>query len=138
MVGLLPPHVETALEPTPGKGNLVRALTARGIVVTAPEDFRVLEDGEWDAVVMNPPFSPPLIGYEILFRCMEMTDIVVALMPWLVIINSEKRTKAIFEWGLKSVTHLPRNTFPGCRAQCCILEMVRGYSGDVRFGRIVR
>jgi hypothetical protein len=76
---------------------------------------------------MNPPFTPMSLGYKILFQCMEWTNNIIALMPWLTIINSQKRTEKINNYGLKSVTHLPRKTFPGSRVQCCILEMEKYY-----------
>jgi len=130
MVSLIPSMVRTILEPTPGEGNLVRALNEYN--VTAPVDFWTTE-GKYDAVVMNPPFSPMAVGYQVLYRCMEMTDIIIAVMPWLTLINSEKRTKAIKEWGLKSVTHLPRKAFPGARVQCCIIFMIKGYKESIEF-----
>lgn len=130
MVSLVPAAVKTVLEPTPGKGNLVGALTRYQI--TAPDDFWLVS-GWWDCVVMNPPFTPMEQGYKILYRCMEMTDIIIALMPWLVLINSEKRTRDIKNFGLKSVTHLPRSAFPGARVQTCVLKMWRGYEGDREF-----
>ena len=129
MVGFLPPHVETVLEPTPGQGNLVRAL--RGYRVTAPTEFWAVE-GYFDAVVMNPPFSPMTEGYRILYAVMEMAEIVIALMPWLTLINAESRTSKIRSFGLKSVTHLPRSAFPGSRVQTCVLEMQKGYTGESR------
>ena len=130
MVGLLPAGVVSVLEPTPGVGNLVRAL--HGYQVTAPSDFfRV--SGSFDAVVMNPPFTPMELGYRILYATMQMTDIIIALMPWLTIINSQKRTDDIKAFGLKSVTHLPRSAFPGSRVQTCVLEMRRGYCADAIF-----
>lgn len=129
MVGLLPDSVRTVLEPTPGEGNLVKALN--GYQVTAPQEFWNTQ-GCYDAVVMNPPFTPMEQGYKILFATMEMSDIVIALMPWLTLINSEKRTKQIKEFGLKSVNHLPRSAFPGSRVQTCVLEMHRGYVGETR------
>jgi hypothetical protein len=132
MVDLLPDGIQTVLEPTPGDGNLVRMMGR--YEVTAPEDFWIL-NGRWDAIVMNPPFSPMVLGYEILFRCMEMSDVIVALMPWLVMINSERRTKQIWDWGLKSVTHLPRRAFAGARVQCCVLFMTKGYVGSVELKR---
>ena len=85
---------------------------------------------KFDVAVMNPPFSPMQVGYDILYKVMGMADLIVALMPWLTLINSEKRTKIIYRFGLKSVTHLPRNIFPGSRVQTCILNMERGYQGD--------
>ena len=128
MVGLLPDGVSTVLEPTPGEGNLVRALALKGYNVTAPAEFWNVF-GRWDAVTMNPPFSPMEEGYRILEAVMNMTDTIIALMPWLTIINSEKRTEDIDRYGLKSVTHLPRSAFKGSRVQTCILEMRRGYRG---------
>ncbi len=125
MVGMVPPDTRTVLEPTPGEGNLVRSLS--GFNITAPDDFWIV-NGQWDCVVMNPPFSPMKVGYKILDRCMGMSNHIIALMPWLAIINSEKRTTAIEDFGLRSVTHLPRSVFKGARVQCCVLEMERGFS----------
>ena len=131
MAGLIPPSCRTVLEPTPGAGNLVAVLGDRDI--TAPDGnfwHEIAPRNLWfDCVVMNPPFSPPLLGYQILLRCMAMTDQIIALMPWLTIINSVHRTKLIRDYGLVSVTHLPRSTFPGTRVQCCILQMRRGFLG---------
>jgi hypothetical protein len=126
MASLLPAGVSTVLEPTPGLGNLVRALS--GYQVTAPCEFWEVS-GRFDAVVMNPPFTPMAEGYRILYAVMQMSDIIIALMPWLTIINSEKRTADIKNYGLRSVTHLPRSAFPGARVQTCILEMQKGYDG---------
>ena len=123
MVNFLPDNCGSILEPTPGKGNLVKALQSKGEVI-APINFSSLpEDSFFDWIVMNPPFSPMKVGYEILDKCMKMSNNIVALMPWLTIINSEKRTKKIMDFGLFSITHLPRKTFPGSRVQTCILHM---------------
>lgn len=127
MAGLLPSTVNTVLEPTPGQGNLVRSLA--NFKVTAPEDFWKVS-GRFDAVVMNPPFSPMMLGYKILYQTMEMSDIIIALMPWLVIINSDKRTNDILKFGLKSITHLPRSTFKNARVQTCILELNKNIVTD--------
>ena len=54
-------------------------------------------------------------------------------MPYLTIINGEKRTQDIMNWGLKSITHLPRSIFKGSRVQTCILEMKKGFIGDTIF-----
>ena len=132
MVSLLPSWTRTVLEPTPGLGNLVAALKDRGFTVTAPDNFFDI-DGSFDAVVMNPPFTPMKQGYEILYRAMDMTDHIIALMPWLSIINSERRSRDIMKWGLRSITHLPRNTFKGARVQTCILDMQRGYRAETTF-----
>ena len=127
MRSLIPPGCRTVLEPTPGEGNLVSVLG--GLEVTAPVDFWGLPDGHWDCTVMNPPFSPMEQGYRILYRCMGMSSNLVALMPWLTMINSGKRTVDIKRFGLVSVTHLPRSTFKGARVQCCLLQMAKGYTG---------
>ena len=128
MVDMIPGGVRTVLEPTPGDGNIVKAL--KGYKVTTPKDFwGVL--GRFDAVVMNPPFTPMTLGYKFLYAVMGMTDIVIALMPWLVIINADKRTNDIIDYGLVSVTHLPRSKFPGTRVQPCILQMIKGYCEEV-------
>jgi len=132
MVSLLPNKVRWVLEPTPGEGNLVAALMDHGFAVFAPSKFEDAR-GRYDAICMNPPFSPMKRGYDILYQCMEMSNSIIALMPWLALINSQKRTARIIEWGLVSVTHLPRSVFPGARVQCCILEMHKGYKGEIRF-----
>lgn len=132
MASFLPENVGSILEPTPGKGKLVRALEPHGHVIT-PDDFYTMIENKFDWIVMNPPFTPMKEGYKILYKCMDMTDNIVALMPYLAIINGEKRTKDIMEWGLKSITHLPRSTFKGSRVQTCILEMKRGYVGNTIF-----
>ncbi len=133
MISLIPPDVKTVLEPTPGEGNLVKALA--GYHITAPDEFWVIS-GWWDCIAMNPPFTPMSQGYKILYRCMEMSDIIIALMPWLTLINSEKRTQDIVGFGLQSVTHLPRKAFAGSRVQTCILKMKRGYRRETTWMQI--
>lgn len=130
MASFVPQNCKRVLEPTPGIGNLVRALERRQLSVTAPSNFwSDIDDTErFDCVVMNPPFSPMKIGYEILDRCMTLTGRIVALMPWLVLINGERRTRRLREFGLVSVTHLPRKTFDGARVQCLILDLCRGHN----------
>lgn len=132
MASFLPTDSGTILEPTPGKGNLVRVLEKYGTVI-APNDFNDVIDKKYNWVVMNPPFTPMKMGYKILYSCMNMTDNIVALMPYLTIINGEKRTKDIMNWGLRSITHLPRSTFKGSRVQTCILHMEKGFKGETIF-----
>ncbi len=132
MASFLPNQAGSILEPTAGKGNLVKSLYRKGNV-TAPENFFTMEKQQFDWIVMNPPFTPMAQGYKILYSCMEMSDQIIALMPWLTMINGEKRTKDIMRFGLKSITHLPRTTFKGSRVQTCILEMSKGYIGDTLF-----
>ena len=121
------------LEPTPGDGNLVRALEDRypDSEITAPLDFWHIPDGKYDLIVANPPFTPMKLGYKMLERFVELSDNVVVLMPWLTLINSERRTSWLKEVGLRRVKHLPRNAFPGSRVQTCIMEISQGYDGDV-------
>ena len=138
MASFVPDNAGSILEPTAGEGNLVKALNKKGII-TAPEDFFSLpENSRFDWIVSNPPFSPMILGYKILDKCMTMSDNLIFLMPWLTLINSEKRTKKIFDFGLVSVTHLPRNVFAGSRVQTCILNMRKGYKGDTIFNNYVR
>ena len=125
MASFLPKDAGIILEPTPGKGKLVKELQNFGEVIS-PNNFWAMESQKFDWIVMNPPFTPMKQGYEILYKCMEMSDNIIALMPYLTIINGERRTKDIMEWGLKSITHLPRSTFKGSRVQTCILEMKKG------------
>jgi phospholipid N-methyltransferase len=115
------------LEPTAGDGNLTRALESLypQSAIKAPKDFFKMRQSRFDAIVMNPPFTPMSIGYEIMFQCMDMSDNIIALMPWLTIINSERRLQRLRDFGLRSVHHLPRNTFKGSRVQTCILELVK-------------
>ena len=130
MASFLPNNPGIILEPTPGKGNLSGILSKYGKVISPEEDFFKMEKSEYDWIIMNPPFTPMSVGYKILYQCMDMTDNLIALMPYLTIINGEKRRDDIINYGLKSITHLPRNTFKGSRVQTCILEMKRGWEGD--------
>ena len=132
MASFLPKSAGKILEPTPGKGNLVKALEKHGDVFV-PDDFNKMPTKKFDWIVMNPPFSPMKQGYEILYKCMEMTDNIIALMPYLTIINGEKRRKDIMDFGLKSISHLPRSTFKGARVQTCVLEMKKGFVGQTVF-----
>lgn len=133
MASFLPENCGTILEPTPGKGNLVKALYPRGSVIAPSNFFDLKENSSFDWVVMNPPFTPMKKGYEILDKCMEMSNNIIALMPWLTIINSERRTEKIMDFGLRSITHLPRKTFPGSRVQTCILQMHKGWDEPTLF-----
>lgn len=129
MASFLPVKCGTILEPTPGKGNLVHALSKKG-TVTAPKRFENIPlSARFDYVVMNPPFTPMSEGYRYLLAVMGMTNNIIALLPWFILINSEKRLNMISHYGLVSVTSLPRCTFPRSRIQCCILEMKKGYQG---------
>lgn len=133
MASFLPSNPGLILEPTPGKGNLSGVLSKYGQVISPSGDFFEMEKSQYDWIVMNPPFTPMSVGYKILYRCMDMSDNIIALMPYLTIINGEKRRSDIMDFGLKTITHLPRSVFKGSRVQTCILEMKRGYKGDTIF-----
>lgn len=124
------PH--TILEPTQGEGNLVRAVYRKypASIIHTPQDFFTF-DKKVDLIIGNPPFSPMTVGYDILERCFTLSDNIIMLMPWLSIINSEKRTHRYREAGLKKVIHLPRKAFKGSRVQTCVLVFQRGWSGRV-------
>lgn len=128
MAELVPDHVKTIFEPTPGEGNLVRALQKRGFEVTAPNEFQEIHPmNKFDAVVMNPPYLRS-IENQFLYRAMEMAPLIIALMPWFSVINSDKRTKDLREFGLQKIVHLPRKTFPAIRVQTCIIVLMKGYN----------
>lgn len=143
MVSLIPKGVITVLEPTPRMGNIEKEL--KGYDITAPVDFFQMEKERFDCIVMNPPFSieyafgmPDAInkkgsqvGYHILKSCMEMSDNIIAMFPWFILTNSEKRMKEIKAWGLKQVCIVPRRWFPGSRASNCILVLQKGYHGKI-------
>jgi type I restriction-modification system DNA methylase subunit len=116
--------------------------------ITAPEDFFSLpKDSRFDCIVMNPPFSHKYafnvpehlnkagmrLGYHILLQCMQMSDCVIALMPWFTISDSDVRLRLLYKWGLKSITALPRKTFQFARIQTCVFELEKGYKGETAF-----
>ncbi len=147
MVSMIPADIKTVLEPSPGVGNIVSKLNE--YEVTAPEDFFLLEKNRFYCVVMNPPFSSKSarmnnapseadisgmrLGYYFLTECMKMSNHVIALMPWFTISDSDVRLRYIKEFGLKSLTALPRKTFQYARIQTCIFELEKGYTGDTIF-----
>lgn len=146
MVSLIPAGVRTVLEPTPGIGNLLSQL--QGYDVTAAGNFFELDKNQrFDCVVTNPPFSSKYafgvpehlnkhgmrLGYHILTQCMQMSDNVIALMPWFTISDSDVRLRALKKWGLISVTALPRKTFQYARIQTVVLEIRKGFTGTTAF-----
>lgn len=149
MVDMVPVGAKTVLEPTPGQGNIVEALISKNYQVTAPTDFFNLEIRQFDCVVMNPPFSAKYckmenapheakqngmrVGYYILYRCMEMTENVIALMPWFTISDSDVRLRHIMDYGCRSITALPRKTFKYTRIQTTILQLQKGFAGRTEF-----
>lgn len=143
-------EARTVLEPTKGKGNLVKAIQDYGYHVTAPDDYFLLgKDLYFDAVCMNPPFSLPSliidnapssfkdkgmkVGYRILTECMERTNKVIALMPWFTISDSDVRLRYLKKYGLVSLTALPRKTFEYARIQTVIIELRKNYTGPTEF-----
>lgn len=150
MVNLLPESVVSVLEPTAGMGTIVNELKLKNYKVTAPADYFLMDHKEtFDGVVMNPPFSgkslivdnAPLkyhgkgmkAGYMLLFECMQKSDVVIALMPWYTISDSDPRMRSIKKYGLKSITVLPRKTFDYTHIQTCVLELRKGWKSDTIF-----
>lgn len=149
MVSLVPYWCNTALEPTPGIGNIVTALVDRGLEVTAPDDFFLLPHNKYDCIVGNPPFSAKYayldnadedytkhgmrLGYEILKKLLTMSNNVIVLMPWFTISDSDVRLRFLKSWGLVSVTALPRKTFQYARIQTVVLEFEKGFKGETSF-----
>lgn len=149
MVSLIPLGVKTVLEPTPGNGNIVKELN--GFDVTAPKDYFLLDsDLRFDCVIMNPPFSSKFaildnapnsykaekgmkFGYRLLIECAHKTEIVVCLMPWFTLSDSDVRLRYLKKYGIKSITALPRKTFEYARIQTCIVVLVKGYKGKTEF-----
>jgi type I restriction-modification system DNA methylase subunit len=147
MSSLIPAGVVTVLEPTPGIGNIVSCLDLYD--VTAPDDFFLLNKRKFDCVIMNPPFSSKStildnapddvkhtgmkMGYWFLKQCMQLSNNVIALMPWFTISDSDVRLRALKRYGLKSVTALPRKTFEYVRIQTVVLQLEKGYRGDTTF-----
>lgn len=151
MVNMVPKKSKTILEPTQGMGNLVRALERRNFKnIITPKDFFLFDtDIRVDTVILNPPFSSNSanlenapagvnlkgmrVGYYILEECLKMSDNVIALMPWFTISDSDVRLRMLKDFGLKSLTALPRKTFDYARIQTVVIELEKGYSGETIF-----
>lgn len=151
MVSMIPKEHKTIFEPTPGLGNIVRSLEKKNnLEITTAEDFFLFDlKKKFDCIVMNPPFSSKSaylenapenidlkgmkLGYHILQECMKMSDNVIALMPWFTISDSDVRLRFFKNWGLKSLTALPRKTFNYARIQTVVLELEKGYSEETIF-----
>jgi len=143
MVSLIDTDAKRILEPTPGEGNLTQVLHenfSRAEIFCPDGDFFSMNvrDILIDCVVANPPFTPMALGYRMLNRFFEFSGNVIVLMPWLVLINSEKRTNQLIEHGLSRIIHLPRRAFPGSRVQTCILKFSEEYDGDILFTNAMR
>lgn len=140
--------IKTVLEPTPGIGNVVKALKNKGYEVTAPEDYWELDKKHrYDAIVGNPPFSRKTffnvpknytgkgmaLSYGVMKTLLQMSDNVILLMPWFTISDSDVRLRQLKKFGLISVTALPRKTFDYARVQTCVLQFQKGYTGPTEF-----
>lgn len=150
MAKLIPREAKSVLEPTPGNGNLVDAINDNGFNVIAPKNYFQWKQHRVDCVVMNPPFSDKTtvyegapeyvkrltgsaIGYYFIYQAMDLSDNIVALMPWYTLINSKKRVNDFISFGLVSITNLPRSAFSGVRVQTCVMVMQRGFKGQTIF-----
>lgn len=149
MISLIPENIDDVLEPTPGIGNIVTALCEKGFTVTSAEDYFLIKKRRFGAIVGNPPFSSksadltnaPVdfprkgmqVGYEILKGCMEMSDNIIMIVPWFTISDSDVRMRFIKDFGLISVTPLPRKTFNYARIQTVVLNIQKGYKGETLF-----
>jgi len=151
MISLIPDGVKTVLEPTPGQGNIVKELNGRYEVI-APQDFFLWQAERVDCVVMNPPFTDKEvvienaprevkklkgadIGYWLLYQMLDISDNVIALVPWYAVINSKKRVVEYMRYGLVSVTNLSRSVFK-TRVQVCILQFCKGYENKTEFRQL--
>lgn len=151
MVDMIPEHAIKILEPTPGIGNIVKSLMQkdRYQIVTADDFFLLDKKKKYDCIVMNPPFSSKSafienapenaetkgmkLGYHILKECMAMSNNVIALMPWYTISDSDVRMRYLRDFGIKSLTPLPRKTFQYARIQTVVIELEKGYTGKTDF-----
>jgi hypothetical protein len=149
MISLLPNVLEVR-EPTPGIGNLYNCLIDKGYSVELFSDYFLADKTKCEAIVMNPPFSllscditnapddwknlkGMKVGYKFLEEAMEQSDNIIALMPWFTISDSDVRMRKIREFGLISVTPLPRKTFQYARIQTVVLQLQKRYSGNTIF-----
>lgn len=150
MVRMIPKGCVTILEPTPGIGRIIKEIErVNKYQITSADDFFLLTPRRFDCVVMNPPFSTKWafldnapenfnqtgmrFGYWILTECMKMSDNVIALMPWFTISDSDVRLRTLNNFGLKSITALPRDTFAYARIQTCIIELSKGWQQRTEF-----
>ena len=148
MASLIPGWCKTVLEPTPGLGSLVKAAKNLDYDVEQCGDYWQLDKSKrFDAIIANLPFSsktwfncPPeyegkgmKVAYEQMKVLMSMSSNLIMLMPWFTISDSDVRLRCIKNYGLVSVTALPRKTFQYARIQTCVLELQEGYIGATEF-----
>jgi hypothetical protein len=128
--------ISHVLEPTPGKKQLVNSLLVKGYRVSYPDgDFWEMKHlvEKYDAVVMNPPFTPMRLGIRFLKRAMLLSDHIICLFPYLLLANSQQRQIEYQQWGMRKLITLPRDAFPGSRVQCCIMVLDKEFSGQTTF-----
>jgi len=137
MVSLIDGDPKAILEPTPGQGNMVKSIRKRfhkPHICSPACDFLIFSTHiPFDYVIANPPFTPMRLGYQMLEHMFDFSTEVITIMPWLTIINSEKRSKWLVDRGLQKIIHLPRRAFKGSRVQTCILKFTKDYEGDIIF-----
>lgn len=152
MAKMVPQTANTILEPTPGLGNLVRAIKKHlpDHQLTAADDFFLISEKErFDCIIMNPPFSSKSchmvnapegaechgmkVGYFMLQKAMRLSDNVIALMPWFTLSDSDVRMRSLTAFGIKSLTALPRKTFEYARIQTVIIELHKGWKAETIF-----
>jgi len=150
MAAMIPVDAISIFEPTPGEGNLLSVLSKTQYKITAADDFFLFPKTErYDCILMNPPFSSKSafmdnapegaeikgmkVGYYILKQCMNMSDNLIALMPWYTISDSDVRMRYLKSFGIKSLTSLSRKTFQYARIQTVIIELEKGYNKDTTF-----
>lgn len=151
MQSLIPIGTKTLLESTPGIGNLIYGLSEKH-EITAAIDFFRLDRKKYDCVIMNPPFTSneaildyasrevkrltgSKIGTWFLYEMLTWSDNVIALMPWYTIINSERRTQKLIDFGLVSIANLSRCWF-NTRIQLCVLQLKRGWNKQTVFRQV--
>lgn len=116
------PRCQNYLEPSPGAGNLVAAIKRRypdSTITTPIDDFLMMPGKEIPncCVIMNPPFTPIIVGYHHLLHAFSFSLDIVALMPMYLLINSLRRQEQLFQLGLRELVVLPRCIFRGTRVQ---------------------
>jgi len=154
MISLIDFQPQSILEPTPGLRNISKKLISENYNVIEPLDFFDLDTNfeRFDLIVGNPPFSEKSsdlskapkdidlkgmkIGYHILKECMKMSDNLIILMPWFTISDSDVRMRFLKDFGIVSVTPLPRKTFQYARIQTVVLHLKKGYTAETKFNTI--
>lgn len=133
----------SVLEPTPGLGNLVGALNDIGsFSVYGPSgDFwdswgKDESKRRFDYVVMNPPFTPYQEMDRFINRSMDLSDIIIALLP-VNVLTSHKRLTKFQSFGLVSITMLSRNTFYN-KVAVCIIKLEKGFKGQTIFKSFIK